>query len=132
MATPASGSHGPAAVSSDSHVRSQLPTTTALTLSTVRVAFGHEQTERLTVTVTSTDAVAGDTPTGQVTITAGSVVVTTVALTGGSGTAMLTATQLPPGFYRLIASYGGDLANNASAAGVQTLAVIPPPVTPAS
>lgn len=129
MAGPASGSYGSAGVSTDSHVRSQLPTSTALTLSAARVAFGHEQTERLTVTVTGPDGIAGDTPTGQVTITAGSVVVTTVTLVGGSGNVMLTATQLPPGIYRLIASYGGDSANNASASSAQPLAVLPPPAT---
>jgi hypothetical protein len=48
---------------------------------------------------------------------------------GGSGTAMLTATQLHPGIYSLIANYAGDLANNASASGAQTLVVIPPPVS---
>jgi hypothetical protein len=106
-----------------------LPTTTALKLSAVRVVFGHEETERLTVAVINSDGVAGDTPTGLVTITAGSVVVTTAALVGGSGTVALTATQLPPGIYGLIASYSGDPANNPSASDAQTLAVIPPPAT---
>jgi Big-like domain-containing protein len=129
MASPASGSYGSAGVSTDSHVRSQLPTSTALTVSAVKVVFGHEQTERLTVTVTGPDGVSGDTPTGLVTITAGSDVVTTVSLAGGSGTATLTATQLHPGIYSLIANYAGDPANNASASGAQTLVVIPPPVS---
>lgn len=129
MASPASGGYGSAGVSTDSHVRSQLPTTTALTLSAVKVVFGHEQTERLTVTVTGPDGVADDTPTGQVTITSGSGVVTTVTLAGGSATVTLTATQLHPGIYSLIASYSGDPANNASDSDAHTLAVIPPPVT---
>jgi Bacterial Ig-like domain (group 3) len=132
MAGPAPGGDGSAGVSTDSHVRSQLPTTTALKLSAARVVFGHEETERLAVAVINSDGGAGDTPTGLVTITAGSVVVTTVALAGGSGTVALTATQLPPGIYHLIASYGGDPANNPSASDPQTLAVIPTPVTTGS
>jgi hypothetical protein len=116
-----------AGVSPDSHVRSQLPTSTVLKLSTVRVVFGHEQTERLAVAVTGPDGETNDIPTGQVTITSGSVTVATVTLAGGSGTVMLTATQLPPGIYRLIASYSGDTANNASDSDAQALVVIPPP-----
>jgi Big-like domain-containing protein len=129
MASPASGSYGSAGVSTDSHVRSQLPTSTALTVSAARVVFGHEQTERLTVTVAGPAGVAGDIPTGQVTITVGSVVVTTVDLVGGKATVTLTASQLRPGSYGLIASYSGDQANYASASDAQHLAVICAPAT---
>jgi hypothetical protein len=90
------------------------------------VAFGREQTEQLTVTVAGPSGVV-DTPTGQVAITAGSVTVATVNLAGGSGTIMLSATQLPAGIYHLIASYGGDLTNDTSVSGVQTLTVLPRP-----
>lgn len=127
MASPASGGYGSAGVSPDSHVRTQLPTTTALTLSAVKVVFGHEQTERLTVTVAGPAGVTGDIPTGQVTITSGSAVVTTVALVGGTGTVTLTRAQLHPGIYSLIAGYSGDPANFASASDARTLVVIPPP-----
>ena len=53
----------------------------------------------------------------------------TAALVGGSATVMLTASQLGPGIYSLLASYSGDLANYASASDAHALVVIPPPAT---
>jgi hypothetical protein len=102
-----------------------LATSTGLALSATRVPFGHEQAERLTVTVTGP---VGDTPTGQVTITAGAAIIAVVTLAGGSGTVMLSAGQLSPGIYQLTASYGGDLANSPSASGAQALTVLPLPM----
>lgn len=102
------------------------PTTTSLTVSTSRVVFGREDDEHLTVNV------AGATPTGQVTITDGTVVVTTIILAGGTGTATLTPAQLSPGIHRLVATYGGDQANSGSSSAPKALSVFPTPASTAS
>ncbi len=79
--------------------------TTALTVSAPRPAYGDEQAEHLSATVTSPD---GGTPSGTVTVTAGTSTVCTMALTAGAGTCSPSAARLPAGIYRLTATYNGD------------------------
>jgi Big-like domain-containing protein len=104
-------------------------TTTSLGLSAAKATFGHEQSEHLTVTVTAPGQ-TGDTPTGKVTVKAGSVTLGMVNLAGGKATITLGASMLRPGSYKLVASYGGDLANNPSN-GTKTLTVAPEPTATA-
>ncbi len=94
------------------------PSTTTLALSAPSVAFGTEQAERMSVTVSS----AG-TPTGTVTVTAGTTHVCTITLAAGAGSCTLQPTQLPVGTYLVTASYSGDANTSPSASSQQTLTV---------
>jgi Bacterial Ig-like domain (group 3) len=79
-----------------------LPAThTALSLAAATVAYGREQAERVSVTVS---AVSG-TPAGTVTITAGPTPVCTIRLASGEGSCTLPATKFAPGAVLLTASY---------------------------
>ena len=104
-------------------------TTTSLGLSEATATFGHEQSEHLTITVTAPGQ-TGDTPAGKVAVKAGSATLGVVNLAGGKATITLGATTLRPGNYKLVASYGGDLANNPSNA-TKTLTVAPEPTATA-
>jgi hypothetical protein len=92
-------------------------TTTRLVLSKVSVTYGHENSERLTVTVTPGDA------TGKVTVKAGATTVCVITLKSGKGTCTLRASQLKRGTYHLIARYPGDSNNLSSASASTTLKV---------
>jgi hypothetical protein len=104
-------------------------TTTSLGLSTAKATFGHEQSEHLTITVTAPGQ-TGDTPTGKVTVKAGSATLGMVSLADGQATITLGATTLRPGSYKLAASYAGDLANNPSST-TKTLTVASEPTATA-
>jgi hypothetical protein len=95
-------------------------TSVALTLATAKVKAGHEQSERLTVKVTSP---AGGTPAGKATIRAGSAVLATVTLKSGQATWTLPAARLKPGTYQLTASYASSNGYQASASARKTLTV---------
>jgi hypothetical protein len=95
-------------------------TSVALTLATAKVKAGHEQSERLTVKVTSP---AGGTPAGKVTIKAGSTVLATVTLKSGQATWTLPATRLKPGTYQLTAGYASSNGYQAAASTRKTLTV---------
>jgi hypothetical protein len=97
-------------VGSSSHSKTIIvaaePTTTALTLSTAKVKVGHEQAEKLTVTVKP--AFTGPAPAGKVTIKVGSTTVCTVTLTSaakGMVGCNLATGKLKPGKYTLTAAY---------------------------
>jgi len=107
-------------------VVAQQSTTTSLTLSAPSVPFANEQTETLTATVTP--ATSG-TPTGTVTVKAGSTTLCTIALASATGKCTLTASQLPPGSYPLTATYSGDDIYTTSADTAQTLTVAKEPTT---
>jgi hypothetical protein len=104
----------------------QVSTTTSLKLSAPSVPFGNEQTETLTATVTP--ATSG-TPTGNVTVKAGSTTLCTIPLANATGTCTLTGSQLPPGSYPLTATYSGDDTYAASADTTPTLIVAKEPTT---
>ncbi len=95
-------------------------TSTALTLSAGTAKYGHEQSEKLAVTVSPQYS---GTPTGKVTIKAGSMVWCTVTLNGGKGGCTLSASQLRPGTYHLVAYYLGDGNFGTSASPARTLTV---------
>ena len=80
-------------------------TTTTLSVSAASLASGQEQVEQVTVHVTP---VTGGTPTGTVTVSAAGNTLCTIALSGGSGSCALRASQLPVGNYQVTANYSGD------------------------
>ena len=80
-------------------------TRTTVKLSSATTRYGHEQVERLSVTVTA-GGVA--TATGTVTVKAGSKTVCTIALSNGLGSCKLTASQLKVGTYSVVANYRGN------------------------
>ena len=78
---------------------------TVLRLSTAKVIYGHEQAERLSVTVTPEFA---GTPTGHVAVKRGKTTLCEITLSSDKGSCTLAPTRLGPGTYDLGASYGGD------------------------
>jgi len=98
---------------------------TTLKLSASSVTVGHEQAENLSVQVTG----GVGTPTGAVAISAGSTLLCSSLLSGGASSCVLTAAQLPPGSYRLTATYGGDGIYAGSASDPQALTVTKAPTT---
>lgn len=103
----------------------QEPTTTAVTLSAAKATFGREQAERISVRVRPRTS---GTPTGQVTVMAGSAVVCRATLAEGKASCAPGATRLRPGMYRLTASYGGD-TTFAGSVGKATLTVAAEPTS---
>jgi hypothetical protein len=99
-------------------------TATSLKLSGGTVRFGHEQGEKLSVTVTPR---TGGIPGGKVSVTAASGSVTgtgcVLTLAGGKGSCTLGAKALKPGRYEITASYGGSHAYAGSTSGSKTLTV---------
>jgi hypothetical protein len=88
--------------------------TTRLSLSASKITYGHEQSERLTATVSPQFS---GTPGGKVTVKSGSKTVCTITLSSGKGSCKLSAKKLKAGTYHLSASYPGgtDFAKSASA-----------------
>jgi hypothetical protein len=95
-------------------------TSTALTLSAAKIRSGHEQTEKLTVHV---KARTSGTPSGTVTVKAGTATVCVIKLAGGNGTCTLRASQLRVGSYQLTAAYGGSQVYSASTSARHPLTV---------
>jgi hypothetical protein len=96
------------------------PTSTGLTLSPPRVTYGHEQAERLSVTVS---AHPGSTPTGTVTVGAPRTTLCTIKISAGKGACSLTAAKLAAGSYKLTASYAGAPGFRSSASAAKILTV---------
>jgi hypothetical protein len=93
---------------------------TTLTLNVGKVAFGHEQAGRLSVTVAPQFA---GSPGGQVTVKASSTTLCVITLTSAKGSCLLTARELKPGAYRLVASYAGSVNFAASHSATRALTV---------
>jgi hypothetical protein len=79
---------------------------TALKLSATKVIYGHEQVERLSVTVSP--QYSGSTPSGRVTIRESGTTLCTITLPSGRGTCTLSPKKLKPGTYYPVATYGGS------------------------
>ena len=79
---------------------------TSLTLSPAKVVYGHEQVERLSVSVSSNTG--GLTPTGTVAVQYFPKTVCVITLSAAKGSCTLKATQLHGGAYSLIARYSGS------------------------
>jgi Bacterial Ig-like domain (group 3) len=94
---------------------------TTLKLSATEVTYGHEQVEKLSVTVAGQSK--GLVPTGTVTITESSTTICTISLTLGKGSCTLSATQLAAGRYSIIATYAAsaDFVGSASTRSALTV-----------
>ena len=94
---------------------------TLLKISTPKITYGHERTERLTVDVTSHCACA---LTGTVTIKAGSTTLAALALKSGKASYTLTAKQFKVGSYVLTATYSANATYLASTSPAVKLKVV--------
>jgi hypothetical protein len=97
-----------------------ITTATALSLSAGTVEYGDEQSERLTVAVTS--EYVGK-PSGTVTVKSGTRPVCVVTIVAGKGTCALAASALGAGTADLLASYQGNADFAPSYSASRTLAV---------
>lgn len=96
------------------------PTSTALSLSSAKVTYGHEQSERLSVTVR---ARYSGVPAGTVTVKAGDATICVIHVKAGRGSCGLTANKLRAGTYHVLAAYGGSAGFLGSASAAKTLTV---------
>ncbi len=94
---------------------------TSLKLSAAKVVYGHEQVERLSVSVSSN--AGGSTPTGKVTVQYFPKTVCVITLSAGRGSCTLKATQLPGGAYSLVARYSGSPVFDTSSSAQKLLLV---------
>ncbi len=94
---------------------------TDLKLSVAKVPYGHEQAERLSVTVTP--QFAGPTPTGRVNIRTGGTVLCTASLSSGTGTCRLSPRELKARMYGLVAVFSGGANFKGSVSREVTLVV---------
>ncbi len=95
-------------------------TKTALKLSATKITYGHEQTERLSVTVSP--QFPGSTPTGTVTVRAATGTLCVITLSAGKGPCRLSPNKLKARTYSLVATYGGS-TNFKASTSVKTLTV---------
>ncbi|HEY3907254.1 MAG TPA: Ig-like domain-containing protein [Streptosporangiaceae bacterium] len=96
--------------------------TTILSVSAATLAAGHEQAEHITVAV---KPLSGGTPTGTVTVTAGSKDLCTITLAHGGGTCSLRARQLPQGSDHVTGTYSGDGTYVGSVSNSRSIKVLP-------
>jgi hypothetical protein len=96
------------------------PTTTSLALPAATIASDQQGGALLTYQVTATTS---GTPTGSVTVTAGSTPICSSVLTNGTGTCALATGQLSPGAYQLTATYNADSDFGGSASDPQALTI---------
>jgi hypothetical protein len=95
-------------------------TSTSLSLSKATITYGHENAEKLTVSVSH---LSSSYATGKVTIKAGSTTICTISLSKGTGSCTLSTTKLRAGTYHLSASYGSDTNYASSNSSGKTLKV---------
>jgi hypothetical protein len=95
-------------------------TKTALQLSATKITYGHEQSERLSVTVSS--QFPGSMPTGTVTVKASTGTLCVITLSSGKGSCRLSPNKLKARTYSLVATYGGS-TNFKGSTSVKTLSV---------
>jgi hypothetical protein len=98
------------------------PTSRALSLSSAKVAYGQEHSERLSVTVR---ARYGGIPAGAVAVRIGAATICVIHVTAGQGSCSPGATRLHLGTYYVTASYAGSTGFLGSTAAAKTLTVIP-------
>jgi YVTN family beta-propeller protein len=98
----------------------QAATATTLKLSSATVKLGSENTETLSYSIAP--QYAGN-PTGSVTIGTPSVTICAMTVMKPKGTCTLSASQLPAGTYKLVATYGGNQDFKGSLSKTETLTV---------
>ena len=94
---------------------------TVLKLSAVKVTYGDEQVEQLSVTVSPQSS--GTTPTGTVTVNESSTTLCTITLSDAKGSCTLSANKLEAGIFSLVATYGGSTNFDASTSTKETFTV---------
>ncbi len=96
--------------------------TTTVSLSATKLSYGAEQRERIAVAVKPAH---GGTPTGRVTVKAGSAVICVITLRSARGTCSPGPARLAAGRHAITAVYGGsgDVVSSASAARTLSVAV---------
>ncbi len=99
---------------------SRARTSTRLVLARTVISYGHENSERLTISVSHAGSVYA---TGKVAIKAGRTVLCTIILSRGGGNCTLTTTKLRPGTYHLTAAYPGNGNYSPSGSASETLKV---------
>jgi len=97
------------------------PTTTTMALSAASVVYGHEQAERVSVTVVAN---TGAPPTGTVTIKAGNTVACAITLHDRQGACTVPAAKFGPGTVTVAAYYGGAIVFQTSHSVAQTFTVV--------
>jgi hypothetical protein len=93
---------------------------TSVSISRSRLTYGHERSEKLTVTVAAEFA---GVPAGTVVVRAGGATICTMTLRSGRGTCRFSARQLRAGKYHLTATYAGNRNFDASAASSMLITV---------
>jgi hypothetical protein len=96
-------------------------TWTHLSLSAAKVKYGHEQAEKISVTMSSR---TGGTPGGRVTVATARRTLCVITLANGKGSCTLPAKKLPVGGYTVKASYPGTGSYAGSTSGQKTLSVV--------
>ncbi len=97
-------------------------TTTNLVASPVSVVYGHEQAERLSVSVSP--RFRGAPPTGTVTVKSSTGALCVITLSSGKGSCRLSPKQLEPRTYSLVATYGGSSNFKSSTSAKKKLTVV--------
>jgi hypothetical protein len=99
----------------------QPSSTTVLELSAAKVTYDHEDTERLSVTVSP--EFGGLSPTGTVRVKRATATLCAMNLSSGKGSCTLSARSLKAGTHRLVATYDGSMTSRSSASPKMTLEV---------
>ena len=97
-------------------------TTTNLVASPVSVVYGHEQAERLSVSVSP--RFPGARPTGTVTVKSSTGALCVITLSSGKGSCRLSPKQLEPRTYSLVATYSGSTNFKGSTSAKETITVV--------
>jgi hypothetical protein len=95
-------------------------TATGLTLAKPTITYGHENMEKLTVSVSHVGSAYA---TGKVAVKIGFTTICTISLSKGTGSCTLGATRLRAGTYHLAATYAGDGNYGSSTSTSKTLKV---------
>jgi hypothetical protein len=111
----------PSAAVAKSFVTVKASSGTSFALSAARVIYGHEHSERLSVTVLPQYA---GIPAGKVTIKAGAATLCVITLHSAKGACRLAASELRPGIHRLTAAYRGNADFTPSRSHAETLSVM--------
>jgi len=96
-------------------------TRATLQLSMARVTYGHEQAERLSVSVSP--EFAGTLPAGTVTVRMSTTTICEITLSSGKGSCRLSPKELNAGTGQLVATYSGSFNFKRSTSATETLTV---------
>ena len=94
---------------------------TSLELSATRIVYGHEQAERLSVTLSPRHS--GSAPAGRVAVSDATTTLCVIHVSSGRGSCTLSSSKLAAGSYRLRASFAGSTAFDGSRSAPERLTV---------